>query len=185
MSSSSHPLHLFLTFFPPSPSPPPLSQNYLPYLLLHFAVAGGYLAFFFLLSHNFEGVHHIVDGKLVPADDPLGKPQVNTLLRHQVWKRGRRHGSPTAAIEQGPRELRSSFFSLAQVLTSSNVGSSLLAFFNGGLNYQVSARGSSRERACLLALRSLCRHYCIRRANSHALCTPAPLSPPPAPVFLD
>lgn len=80
--------------------------NYLPYLLLHFAVAGGYLAFFFLLSHNFEGVHHIVDGKLVPADDPLGKPQVNTLLRHQV-------------------------------LTSSNVGSSLLAFFNGGLNYQI------------------------------------------------
>jgi hypothetical protein len=53
-------------------------------MLTHFAVAGFYLAFFFLLSHNFEGVHHIVEGKLVPADDPLGTPKPNTLLRHQV-----------------------------------------------------------------------------------------------------
>ena len=44
-------------------TPRPL-QNWLPYLAT-FSVCGGfYLAFFFLLSHNFMEVHHVVDGNL-------------------------------------------------------------------------------------------------------------------------
>ena len=62
-----------------------------------YMVAGYYLAFFFILSHNYEGVHMY---------DKSQKPEGASFLRNQV-------------------------------LSSSNVGFSLLCFVNGGLNYQI------------------------------------------------
>jgi hypothetical protein len=85
-------------------------QAWLPCLVVLACTGGFYLAFFFLLSHNFLQVYHVLDnqvsgspgrvgpagaslvslvrlaGQLVPARDPLGEknPMPNTLLRRQV-----------------------------------------------------------------------------------------------------
>eukprot|EP00043_Microstomoeca_roanoka_P009788 m.93244 g.93244 ORF g.93244 m.93244 type:complete len:444 (-) comp14691_c0_seq2:166-1497(-) len=83
-------------------------MTYLPGFIAMASMGGFYLAFFFLLSHNFVGVYHVVDNKVVPSADPLNskKSHRNTLLTRQV-------------------------------LTSSNVGGAILAELNGGLNFQI------------------------------------------------
>nr|ACO10922.1 Delta5 fatty acid desaturase A [Caligus rogercresseyi] len=64
-------------------------------MALLMGVFGHYVAFFFILSHNFVGVHH----------------------------------------SKGETKIKS--FAYKQAACSSNVGGRLLAFFNGGLNYQI------------------------------------------------
>eukprot|EP00095_Tigriopus_kingsejongensis_P003768 maker-scaffold1165_size57908-snap-gene-0.8 protein:Tk03768 transcript:maker-scaffold1165_size57908-snap-gene-0.8-mRNA-1 annotation:"delta5 fatty acid desaturase a" len=64
-----------------------------------YMVAGYYLAFFFSISHNFNGVHLLED-----TTRPSNKD---------------------------------SSFLYKQVVSSSNVGGSILCFMNGGLNYQI------------------------------------------------
>eukprot|EP00056_Hartaetosiga_gracilis_P003597 m.65104 g.65104 ORF g.65104 m.65104 type:complete len:442 (+) comp11514_c0_seq1:168-1493(+) len=82
--------------------------EFLPYFLTFLITVGGYLAFFFLISHNHMDVYHVVNNKIVYARDPLdeSKHRKNSLLARQT-------------------------------MTSCNVGGPLLAFFNGGLNYQI------------------------------------------------
>lgn len=83
------------------------SQNILYNLLCTtpiYMVAGYYLAFFFILSHNFDGVHAFDDTKYI--NDNLKSNSNNRFLYRQV-------------------------------VSSSNVGGSILGFFNGGLNYQI------------------------------------------------
>lgn len=69
-----------------------------------YVVAGYYLAFFFIISHNFEGAH--------------------------AFDR-RKHLGETPSASSVNR------FLYRQVASSSNVGGPILAFFNGGLNYQI------------------------------------------------
>eukprot|EP00730_Choanoeca_flexa_P015652 TRINITY_DN7234_c0_g1_i1.p1 TRINITY_DN7234_c0_g1~~TRINITY_DN7234_c0_g1_i1.p1 ORF type:complete len:439 (+),score=93.87 TRINITY_DN7234_c0_g1_i1:56-1372(+) len=110
-------------------------QAWLPYFAVFSAVGGGYLAFFFLLSHNFEEVYHVVDDRLVPAQDPIGtkKEHPNTLFRRQV-------------------------------LTSSNVGGAWLAELNGGLNYQIEHHLFPRiHHSHYAAISSVVKDYCERR----------------------
>lgn len=73
------------------------------HILPLYLVAGFYLALFFLISHNFEGVH------MFDFDAHDKTPGANSNNR----------------------------FLYRQVVTSSNVGGPILAFINGGLNYQI------------------------------------------------
>jgi fatty acid desaturase (delta-4 desaturase) len=68
-------------------------------ILPMFIVGGYYLAFFFLISHNFEGVS-------LNENRYIQEKENNSFLRRQIE-------------------------------TASNVGSTWLCFFNGGLNYQI------------------------------------------------
>eukprot|EP00049_Salpingoeca_infusionum_P012759 m.236708 g.236708 ORF g.236708 m.236708 type:complete len:444 (+) comp15264_c0_seq12:4869-6200(+) len=103
-----------------------------PSFIAMMAVGGFYLAFFFLLSHNFEQVYHIVNGKLVPATDHANTDRIreNTLVNRQV-------------------------------LTSSNVGGPILAMFNGGLNYQIEHHLFPRVSHChYAAISPIVRRFC-------------------------
>lgn len=123
------------------PFHPPFSssrQVWLPCILGALVTGGAYLAFFFLMSHNFEGVYHVLDDRLVRSDQPLEEGVPNTLLRHQV-----RAALPLTSCDVVPLGCASDCIHpltlcvSVQVLTSSNVAGPVLAFFNGGLNYQV------------------------------------------------
>ena len=75
-----------------------------------FMVAGYYLAFFFLISHNFEGVHVFDSSKRPPSSS----------------------SSSSSTNSNSPNR-----FLYRQVVSSSNVGGAWLCFMNGGLNYQI------------------------------------------------
>lgn len=75
-----------------------------------FMVAGFYLAMFFLISHNYEGV--------------------------QMFDEHRISNPSTDALPTGAKPKSHSFL-YRQVASSSNVGGPLLAIVNGGLNYQI------------------------------------------------
>ncbi|EGD72928.1 hypothetical protein PTSG_04659 [Salpingoeca rosetta] len=74
-------------------------QVYLPCLAVMAMVGGFYLAFFFLLSHNFEGVYHV----LVPSSDPVNpkKALPNTLLGRQVLTSSNVGGALLAELNGG------------------------------------------------------------------------------------
>ena len=80
------------------------------------AVGGLYLALFFIISHNFEGVHFF-DGEEAQGSEYLA------------------HGHAKAGDTYAPAGPRS--FVYRQVASSSNVGGAWLGFLNGGLNYQI------------------------------------------------
>eukprot|EP01033_Poteriospumella_lacustris_P002598 gene2598-1891_t len=80
-------------------------------ILPMFIVGGYYLSFFFIISHNFEGVYLEENGAGVTKI-------ANSENSNQVAGKG-----------MG--------FLRRQVATASNVGGRVLCFFNGGLNYQI------------------------------------------------
>jgi acyl-lipid (7-3)-desaturase (Delta-4 desaturase) len=85
--------------------------------ILPMYISGGfYLAFFFVISHNFEGVYLEENGKAVTA---VGSTANTT------------HTTSSANKKDGMGFLR------RQVATASNVGGAGLCFINGGLNYQI------------------------------------------------
>lgn len=71
-------------------------------------IGGYYLAFFFIISHNFEGVH----------------------MFHK-------HSTTDATASKSNSGPNVESFLYRQVTSSSNVGGSWLCFINGGLNYQI------------------------------------------------
>jgi acyl-lipid (7-3)-desaturase (Delta-4 desaturase) len=78
-----------------------------------FMTGGFYLAFFFVISHNFVGVHMFDSSPAAAAAAAAATASVPS-------------SSP----------MKDSFL-YNQVISSCNVGGSLLAMFNGGLNYQI------------------------------------------------
>jgi fatty acid desaturase (delta-4 desaturase) len=80
-------------------------------ILPMFIVGGYYLSFFFIISHNFEGVYLEENGAGVTKI-------ANSANADQVAGKG-----------MG--------FLRRQVATAGNVGGPVLGFFNGGLNYQI------------------------------------------------
>ena len=89
-----------------------------------FIVAGYYLAFFFIISHNFLGVH-MFDKSSANSTDSF------------LWK---------------------------QAASSSNVGGSILCFFNGGLNYQIEHHLFPRvQHSHYPTIAPIVREYCLSR----------------------
>ena len=87
---------------------------------------GSYLAFFFMISHNFEGAHALTD-----TTRPSNKGgEKNSFLYKQVIS------------SQNNRVLRNKSVIISiqlsqQVVPSSNVGGWFLCHLHGGLNYQI------------------------------------------------
>ena len=93
-------------------------------ILPMFIVAGYYLAFFFIISHNFLGVH-MFDKSSANSTDSF------------LWK---------------------------QAASSSNVGGSILCFFNGGLNYQIEHHLFPRvQHSHYPTIAPIVREYCLSR----------------------
>lgn len=92
------------------------------YTLLHiapmFIVGGYYLAFFFIISHNFEGVY-------MYETEPKQKV-LDTIYETKEFHKKELH-----------KDKRLQSFLYRQVVSSCNVGGAWLAFVNGGLNYQI------------------------------------------------
>ena len=92
-------------------------------------VAGYYLAFFFSLSHNFEGVHMQSD-----TTRPSNKGSKEQSF---LYKQVRSIHQMTTNNSLSQLNEPTSKMAPLQIATSSNVGGSLLCHLNGGLNYQI------------------------------------------------
>jgi len=96
-----------------------------------YMVAGYYLAFFFIISHNFDGVHAFDRSKHAPNDT---SPDSNNRFLYR------------------------------QVVSSSNVGGPLLAFMNGGLNYQIEHHLFPRvQHSHYATIAPIVREFCRRK----------------------
>ena len=97
-----------------------------------FVVGGFYLAFFFIISHNFKGVYMFND-----EDEKTGSGQATET-----------------------QKIQNSFLH-RQVLSSSNVGGNILCFINGGLNYQIEHHLFPRIQHCHYpTIAPIVREYC-------------------------
>jgi len=99
---------------------PALSTLFCIYVL--WGVGSFYLGFFFLLSHNFEGVHTV-------KEDPLHESNHG--------KSSRKRDGKQKGLLQGEDEGEGLDWTITQITTSSTLGSRVLGFLNGGLNYQI------------------------------------------------
>ena len=82
---------------------------------------GGYLSFFFVISHNFEGAQALSDTTR-PSNKGCEK---NSFLYKQV------------TLEQYTQTAKMIILIILKVAASSNVGGWWLCQLNGGLNYQI------------------------------------------------
>jgi len=93
-------------------------------------VGSFYLGFFFLLSHNFEGVKTVTEN---PSKDVRLKTETTGSNKRKSVKQDKR----TESLLSGDEDAEGLDWTVTQITTSSTLGGRVLGFFNGGLNYQI------------------------------------------------
>eukprot|EP01099_Mayorella_cantabrigiensis_P008938 TRINITY_DN917_c0_g1_i1.p1 TRINITY_DN917_c0_g1~~TRINITY_DN917_c0_g1_i1.p1 ORF type:complete len:402 (-),score=68.86 TRINITY_DN917_c0_g1_i1:353-1558(-) len=92
-------------------------------IYLLWGVGSFYLGFFFLLSHNFEGVKTV-------KENPLESSRAPT-------RSSKKRGSKQNKDDFEDEDAEGLDWTVTQITTSSTLGGRVLGFLNGGLNYQI------------------------------------------------
>lgn len=137
-----------------------------------YAVGGYYLALFFLISHNFEGVTVFDHDKCYKNVSSKENESASTGASYER-KYMTRSASKQKVLNElnggdtntkHPLETSSNRFLYRQVVTASNVGGPWLAFLNGGLNYQIEHHLFPRvQHSHYATIAPIVRAYCDKK----------------------